>query len=159
MQPGRMRRPGVVAEHVANNAVAILDGQSGIQHNVFRRVERVRVDEDGGVARGVEPVATPAFAVSGRGEQAVHHFLVSIGALVREERVHFRGRGRKPGEIQADIWFIEGAAYADLGAEPVPGKKLQHVVQKGKKQVPCPARRRGPHVRHEARSTCRCPRP
>src|SRR5437763_1108546 len=44
-------------------------------------------------------MAGPAFAVSGRGQQAVHHFFISVGRLIRQARRHFLWRGRQPGKI------------------------------------------------------------
>jgi len=45
---------------------------------------------------------TPAFAVSGSGQEPVHDFLVGIGGLVRLEGVQFGGGRRQPGQIKRD---------------------------------------------------------
>ena len=41
----------------------------------------------------VEPVARPALAVMGRGEQSVHHLGKRVRRIVGDERLHFFGRG------------------------------------------------------------------
>ena len=62
-----------------------------------------------GVARGVQPDARPAFAVMGRGEQAVYLLLVGVRGLVGEEGIEFLGRGRKAGEVEAQAAQQGGA--------------------------------------------------
>ena len=52
-----------------------------------------------GVARHVEPVAAPAFAVAGRGEQAVHDFGKGVGRGVLFKRLDLRGGRRQAGEV------------------------------------------------------------
>ena len=53
-----------------------------------------------GIVRNVEPVAGPALAVVGRGEQAVDKFFIRVGGCVGDERGHVLGRGRQADEVE-----------------------------------------------------------
>ena len=53
-----------------------------------------------GVAREVEPVARPLLAEVRRGERAVDHALVCVGAGVLEEGGDFGGRRRQSGQVE-----------------------------------------------------------
>ena len=55
-----------------------------------------------GVAGEVEPVAAPAFAVVGGGEEAVDEFGVGVGGRVGGEGFDFGGGGGETGEVEAD---------------------------------------------------------
>ena len=70
-----------------------------------------------GVAGGVEPADGHAFAVAGRGEQAVDDFLVGVGRGVGEEGVDLGGGGRQTGEIERDAADEGGAAGFGGGRE------------------------------------------
>src|ERR1041385_4663609 len=43
----------------------------------------------------------PAFAITRRGQEAVHEIFVGLGAAVSEEMRHLRRRGRQPDEVKA----------------------------------------------------------
>ena len=51
------------------------------------------------VVHHIQPVASPALAVAGRGEQPVHQFFVSVGRLVCSECSHLLGSGRQTVKI------------------------------------------------------------
>ena len=53
-----------------------------------------------GIARQVEPVPRPPFAVARRSEQAVHELGEGVGGIVPHERIDFLGRGRQPGQVE-----------------------------------------------------------
>ena len=56
------------------------------------------------VARDIEPVAAPAFAILRRGEQTVHEITDGgrrIAGGVGDERLHFLRRGRKAREVKS----------------------------------------------------------
>ena len=55
-----------------------------------------------GIAGEIEPEAGPAFAVMGRGEEAVDNFGEGGGRAVGEEGGGFGGGGRETGEIEGD---------------------------------------------------------
>ena len=87
-------RIGFVAVERVDDVVAIRPGiQAGLVLVVAMRLAEVN---------RVQPVPRPAFAIAWRGQQTVHDLLVGICALVRDERVHFLGRGGQSGEIEGD---------------------------------------------------------
>ncbi len=55
-----------------------------------------------GVAGQVEPHPRPVLAERVLRQQAVHHFLVGVGALVGDERVHLGRRRRQAGQVERD---------------------------------------------------------
>ena len=54
------------------------------------------------VARLVEPVVRHVLAVMRRGEQARDDLVVSVGRLIGDEGIDFRGRRRETGEVEGD---------------------------------------------------------
>ena len=54
-----------------------------------------------GVAREIEPVPGPAFAVAGRGEEALDKFFIGVGRAVGDKRSDFYGRRRQAVEVEA----------------------------------------------------------
>ena len=67
-----------------------------------RQFEVVRVPRRVGVARDVEPVAAPPFAVPGRLQQALDEHLVGAVGIVGQERVDFLGRRRQTGQVKRE---------------------------------------------------------
>jgi len=72
--------PRLIGVEGANDVVAITPGVCAQRIGLGETV-RVRV------AGGVQPVPGPAFAISGRCQQAIHHLLVSVRGGVGEEGV------------------------------------------------------------------------
>jgi hypothetical protein len=96
---------GVVGEVLiegADDVVAVAPG--------FVLVEIELVAAGFGEADEVEPVAGPAFAVSGGGEEAVDDLFVGVGAGVVEEVAELGGGGGKAGEIKREAAEERGAA-------------------------------------------------
>jgi hypothetical protein len=52
-----------------------------------------------GVACDVEPFGRHLLAVGGGGEEAIDHFLVSVGGAIGDEGIDLGQRGRQPGKI------------------------------------------------------------
>ena len=64
-----------------------------------------------GIAGQVKPRRRPALAKVRRGQQAVHHLLISLGTVVGQEGINFLRRGRKANQSQryaADQHFLAG---------------------------------------------------
>ena len=103
-----------LAEHVTGEVLAheLVEGLIVVQRADDVVAERVEVIDDEvtleavafAEADDVEPVATPVFAVTRGGQQAVDEGfgrLAGVGLMGREEGVDFGLRGREPGEVVA----------------------------------------------------------
>ena len=65
-----------------------------------------------GKARDVQPVARPALAIGGAGEQGVDQLFLGIGGWVIDERIDCLGCGRQAGQIEV------GTANQDVACWP-----------------------------------------
>ena len=84
---------GLVGIERTNDIIAI--GPGMIAAFVF--VVAVRI----AVVRYVEPVASPAFAITRRIQQTIHEPQVGIGGRVVQEAINFLWTGRKPKQVEA----------------------------------------------------------
>ena len=81
-------------------AVEGVDHPIAILPDLPRGVDAVAVGV--GIASQVEPVAAPAFAIVGRGQQAIDQTLVGIRGLVINKGVDLGGRGRQAQQVEAE---------------------------------------------------------
>ena len=72
-----------------------------------------------GVTHDVEPVASPAFAVTGRGQQAIDHFLKGVGGVIGKEIPQFLFRWRKAGQIECGAAEKRGFVGLRSGFETI----------------------------------------
>ena len=79
-----------------------------------------------GIAGQVEPLHRHALAVLRQRQQAVHLLLVGVGGLVGEEGVHFGGRGRQAGEVEAEAAQQGGAVGLGRGLQSLAFQARQH---------------------------------
>ena len=70
-----------------------------------------------GVAREIEPVPSPAFAVAGRGEEALDKLFIGVGRAVGDKRSDFYGRGRQAVEVEAHAADEGGAVGLGGGSD------------------------------------------
>ena len=92
--------------------------------------------------REVEPVLRPMLAVSGKGQQAINEFFVSIRIGVLEKRLHFRRRRRQAGEIErepadqgAPISFRGEGEFVRpkfCGDEGIDGIRVARIIRHGR---------------------------
>jgi hypothetical protein len=106
---GDLLRRGGVRQQVPGE---LLDGEPVERHVGVERVDHpVAVRPDGarpvllvavgvGVPGQVEPPPRPPLAVVRRGEEPVHHLLVGVRRLVREEGIHLRRRRRQADQVE-----------------------------------------------------------
>src|SRR5262249_54643043 len=92
-----LRQEAVIRQVVVEGLDNVIAVAPGLWPWAIRREVAVRV----GVAGDIEPVAPPALAVGGRGEQAIDKALVGVRALISEEVVALRGRWRQAEQVEA----------------------------------------------------------
>ena len=53
-----------------------------------------------GIAGGIKPVTRHVFAITRRSQQAINHFLISVGGFIRKKTIKFGKRRRQTGQIK-----------------------------------------------------------
>lgn len=84
-----------------------------------------------GVASEVEPDGGPAFAIVGRGEEAVDGVFEGLGRGVGFECVEFAWGGKQAGEVEGDTAKPFGAGSGRGGGEVVFGEGIANVLVDG----------------------------
>ena len=130
---GKVLDDELIVGHVviegADHVIAIAEGvQDLVVEFVSRRL---------GVPDQVQPVARPALAVMGAGEQPVHQPLVSIGRLIRLECGDLVRRGGQPDQIVAQPPNQRPPVGFGCGRKTVPGESGQDEPVNGLCAQPC----------------------
>ena len=91
-----------------------------------------------GVAGEVEPRPRPALAVVRRRQQPIDDALVGVGRRVGDERVDFRGRRRKAGQVERDAaqqrrLSASGDGDSCLALEPRQHEPIDRIARPGRR--------------------------